>query len=561
MVEAMFRTRIASNVDSSFDSKSYWGVSVMALLLAAGCSASGNQQQDMSQLTPGGAAGVPPVVGTVVPGAGGVAAGVGGSTATQPPPTPQPSYAGTCPAMELQQCATCHDGRGTAGTPMGLVYWEDFHAPSHADPTKQVYQILSARLHSTMPTPMPPTGMLDPDKLAMIDAWTQAGAPDCTGFKNAPGATGTGGVSGTGVGGIASTGAGGTPGVGGSTIAPPGGGGTSTGTGGTTGAPPGMAGAIDPSYLSPDSTYFIKAPPGSTPVGPDAPGADLCFNVLAHGTQMPLTSDTSPFSVKASEFYHDFQQKVPYTKQFWALSTKPIIDNNKVLHHWLLFQMGSPGTDGSNTDEIGLQLNNSMLTGWAPGGNPLDMPAGVGLEMPAVGGFLMIEFHYYNTTGTTQPDRSGVRICGTYEQPTNPASLTWLGTESINIPANAMGTATGTCSTWKKNGDVHFIQTVPHMHKLGTHMKTVINRSGGGQDVLVDQPFEFSDQRAYPIDIVAHAQDTFTTTCTWMNTTSASVGFGTSTTSEMCYNFVVYYPAHALDGVGGIEGSTNMCLF
>jgi len=29
----------------------------------------------------------------------------------------------------------------------------------------------------------------------------------------------------------------------------------------------------------------------------------------------------------------------------------------------------------------------------------------------------------------------------------------------------------------------------------------------------------------------------------------------------MCYDFVVYYPAHALDGVGGIEGSKNMCLY
>jgi hypothetical protein len=149
----------------------------------------------------------------------------------------------------------------------------------------------------------------------------------------------------------------------------------------------------------------------------------------------------------------------------------------------------------------------------------------------------------------------------------HPASLTWLGTETINIPANAMGSNSGSCTTWKKNGDVHFIQTVPHMHKLGAHMKTVINRGGVAAaspamaDIIVDQPFQFADQRSYPIDIVAHQTDTFTTTCTWNNTTPASVGFGTSTTAEMCYNFVVYWPAHALDGVGGIEGSTNMCLF
>ena len=124
-----------------------------------------------------------------------------------------------------------------------------------------------------------------------------------------------------------------------------------------------------------------------------------------------------------------------------------------------------------------------------------------------------------------------------------------------------MGTATGTCNSWKKNVEVHVIQSVLHMHKTGSHMKTVINRAAGGTDILVDQPFVFNDQRSYPINVTIKPNDTMTTTCTFQNPTSASISFGTSTTAEMCYNFVVYYPAHALDGVGGIEGSKNMCLF
>src|SRR5262249_60478966 len=137
--------------------------------------------------------------------------------------------------------------------------------------------------------------------------------------------------------------------------------------------------------------------------------------------QTPLSSDMTKFQVKASEFYHAFQFKVPYTKTAWALTTRPIIDNNKVLHHWLLFEMSGGAADGAHADEIGLQLGNALLTGWAPGGNPLDMPEGVSLEMPAPGGFLNMEYHYYNTTGATAMDRSGVRICGTYTQPTHPA--------------------------------------------------------------------------------------------------------------------------------------------
>jgi dopamine beta-monooxygenase len=337
---------------------------------------------------------------------------------------------------------------------------------------------------------------------------------------------------------------------------PPGSGGMPPGSGGTPGRTP-----IDPSFLSPDGLSFVKEPPGDKPVGPDAPTADYCFNIVAHNAQTPLATDTTPFNVKASEFYHAFQFKVPYTKPAWALSTRPIIDNNKVLHHWLLFQMGGAGTDGSHADEVGLQLGNAMLTGWAPGGNPLDMPESVGLEMPKPGGFVLIENHYNNVTGSAQKDRSGVRMCVTYTPPKNPASLTWLGTETIGVPANKQGTATGTCATWKKNTDVHIIQTVPHMHRIGKHMKTVINRGGGAtQDIVVDKPFTFTDQRAYAVDLVVKPTDTLTTTCTFENDTNAQVTFGTATAAEMCYNFVIYYPAHALDGAGGIEGSANMCL-
>jgi hypothetical protein len=475
---------------------------------------------------------------------------------------PGQPYSGPCPAAIFQPCKACHDGRGTAATPMGLLNWEDFHAPAHTNPGAKVFQVLPTRLRAKTPTPMPPEGQLDANALAAIDQWVQAGAPDCQGFTRRnpppPPPPGSGGTT-PGTGGTTPGSGGITPGSGG-TI--PGSGGTIPGSGGTIPGSGGRtSGPIDPSFLSPDKSYFIKEPPGDKPVGPDSPDADYCFNIVAHNAQTPLATDPAPFNVKASEFYHAFQFKVPYDKPVWALSTRPIIDNNKVIHHWLLFQMGGGGNDGSHADEIGLQLGNAMLTGWAPGGNPLDMPAGVGLTMPAPGGYLSMENHYANVSGSAQKDRSGVRMCVTYTKPTNPASLTWLGTETIGIPRLAQGTATGTCTSWKKNTEVHVIQTVPHMHRLGKHMKTVINRGGGAtKDVIVDKPFAFADQRAYAVDVVVKPTDTITTTCTFENDTTAQVNFGTPTSAEMCYNFVIYYPAFALDGIGGIEGSKNMCL-
>jgi Copper type II ascorbate-dependent monooxygenase, C-terminal domain/Copper type II ascorbate-dependent monooxygenase, N-terminal domain len=470
-----------------------------------------------------GAAGfaAPASAGTAAPAAVPAAGGGAVSTATA-----------ACPATIVQQCTLCHDGKGTAGSPMGLTSYADLMAPSKSNPAVPVYKSVQARMHDAA-KPMPPTGVLATTDLATVDNWVASGAKDC-GFGKAATPTTTA-----------------TPTVPTSPVTTP-----------TTSAPVGDISQ----YLSPDGSYFIKEPPGTLPVGPDAKDAEFCFNLVAHNGQTPLASDTAPFQVAPSEFYHKFQFKVPYTTKLVALSTKPIIQNAAVLHHWLLFHvLSDTGQDGQHADEVlGVQTGSELLSGWAPGGNPPELPPGVGEEIAPGNGFMTLEFHYYNTTGTVQNDRSGVRICGTTKTPANVATLTWLGTESIQIPAHGMGTATGTCTPGGGSlaQDIHLVFASPHMHKLGAHMKTVINRKGGQPEVVLDNPFSFNDQREYAVSNVIHSGDTLTTTCSWMNTTGASVGFGESTTSEMCYNFVLSYPAHAMPNrLGtGLEGSSNMCL-
>src|SRR5215471_16899370 len=182
LVVTMYRTRLACIGASPSGSRWSSCSAALVAVLAAGCSSSGTSQGD-SPIVGVGAGGV---VGFA--GAPAIPMGAGGSSA---PPTP--SFTGTCPSALFKECKNCHDGRGTAGTPMGLLTWEDFHAPAPKNPSMQVYQILSQRLHSTMPTPMPPEGQLEPAKLSAIDAWIQAGAPDCGGFTRAmapPGGSG-----------------------------------------------------------------------------------------------------------------------------------------------------------------------------------------------------------------------------------------------------------------------------------------------------------------------------------------------------------------------------------
>ena len=101
------------------------------------------------------------------------------------------------------------------------------------------------------------------------------------------------------------------------------------------------------------------------------------------------------------------------------------------------------------------------------------------------------------------------------------------------------------------------------MHKTGTHMLTVINRASGGQETLVDQPFSFDSQVTYDVAAVINPGDSLFTTCSYNNTTAATIGFGPSTTQEMCYDFLYAYPAHALDhpptGMIVSSAASNLC--
>jgi hypothetical protein len=98
------------------------------------------------------------------------------------------------------------------------------------------------------------------------------------------------------------------------------------------------------------------------------------------------------------------------------------------------------------------------------------------------------------------------------------------------------------------------------MHRIGTHMTTVINRAGGGSEILVDEPFNFNTQIAYDVSALLEPGDTLTTTCTYENDTAGTVRYGTGTNDEMCFNFVTAWPANLLQHGTAMNGATNACM-
>lgn len=287
------------------------------------------------------------------------------------------------------------------------------------------------------------------------------------------------------------------------------------------GAPESTCAASDPVTTDPDPT---------APTTPNDPSV-TCYKVTARAS-----SAGAKYSVPMQpDLYQCFNWALPWgVKPAQIVSARPIIDNSKVLHHWILYNTDSAVQDGTNSGCVGAHPNAAMVTGWAPGGEPLETPADVGIGV-APGGFVL-ELHYNNSVGGDQTDASGVELCVTDKLRPNEAAVHWLGTQSLNKI-----NASGTCRP-ANSGDVTILSSTPHMHLQGRHLKTVINRAGGSSEVLIDKAFDFNTQVSYPTRTVIKKGDTLTTTCTFATPTP----FGEGTNQEMCYNFVLAYPAGGL---------------
>src|SRR6185295_7890176 len=103
------------------------------------------------------------------------------------------------------------------------------------------------------------------------------------------------------------------------------------------------------------------------------------------------------------------------------------------------------------------------------------------------------------------------------------------------------------------SGTATIIGSSPHMHKLGSGFTTEHIRSGQRLEYVSNVAtgtWRFEGQVHYPHTELSPSSggriqvlpgDSLKTTCFYSNAGPA-VGFGTKTTDEMCYDFLVAYP-------------------
>jgi hypothetical protein len=293
-----------------------------------------------------------------------------------------------------------------------------------------------------------------------------------------------------------------------------------------------------------------KADASQVPGGPDAaPGAidastqadaDLSdWLVLNEGSWTVQPGGDSYFCVVKTI------QEDTYIKSFQGMS--PVGTHHTVLTIY----------DGTHADGIfpcDFSTNGpSMIYGTGLGTPPMDLPEGVAVKL-AKGTKIINNLHLFNAT-----DQPISGTSGTLYKPIDPslvqheAEIVLAGrTIGMTVPPGE-SVQKGRCniSSITASEPIKVFSVAPHMHKLGTHMKSTILR-GSQTIVLQDVAYNF-DNQTFTLKnpfVELLPGDVLQTDCTYQNTTGHNVTFGESSNNEMCFTNIYYFPR---------QGATFIC--
>jgi hypothetical protein len=240
-------------------------------------------------------------------------------------------------------------------------------------------------------------------------------------------------------------------------------------------------------------------------------------------------------------------------KKRHVIGLGPRVDNDRVVHHILLFRsdeaVSAEPARCSGTPPLSWQL----YAQWAPGGDAVELPKEAGFPEEGTTHWVL-QIHYNNVQALAgQHDATGYDLCTTDELRPNDAGVMASGDVNFKIPPRSTDYETTCLYPWGAGAfgdyktphpDVHVFSVMPHMHKLGRKLDVYkLDRGFTHREVVVESDnFTFGSQSTYPVDVSFTASSMVQTRCGWANGGDAMVPFGETTGDEMCFAFMAYYP-------------------
>lgn len=221
----------------------------------------------------------------------------------------------------------------------------------------------------------------------------------------------------------------------------------------------------------------------------------------------------------------------------------PAISAKKNLHHVTFLQSDSAVSPVPGPCSPEAMTTWRSLYGWAPGATSLELPPEAGLPLDP-GSHYVVQMHFVNPNREAVMDTSGFDLCTTDQLRANDADVMAFGTTEITIPAR--GSLAKDCSVPvpEDGATTHLFAAFPHMHALGTSIRTVVRPGGTGApvDLGTVASWDLANQTWLPIDYTLRPGDVVDTRCTWQNPTDHGVGYGPTAGDEMCFSYVMYFP-------------------
>jgi len=176
----------------------------------------------------------------------------------------------------------------------------------------------------------------------------------------------------------------------------------------------------------------------------------------------------------------------------------------------------------------------------------MDMPAGVGLPLPA-SATVMLNMHFINPTSTTAYPQVKMNFMFATNVKYKAEAMVSFNTSIDVPPATSTGpgtqTVNGTCTA--SAGSQFFVMTT-HTHMHGIETKINLVRDGVTTNLVDTTDWEHPDVAVWdaPNFLTAQTGDQFTYSCSYVNMSTSAVVVGdTAATNEMCMSIGYFFPA------------------